>query len=175
MKDYYQILGIKRNATEKEVKKAYRQLALKYHPDHNHSNNATQQFINIHEAYEILSDPVKRTRYDYEFTNHINKSSSEFIKYQKYAHHKAEEKANMNYEDFKRYISKFIDKSVSFFKRTFEIIVGLVFLGNAIFSVILLITHWKINLNFWLPLKLILLFIIFYISIILIKPRKNYY
>lgn len=55
-KDYYSILSVERNATDEEIKKAYRQLALKYHPDKNHDPDAETKFKEIAEAYEILSD-----------------------------------------------------------------------------------------------------------------------
>lgn len=59
-KDYYKILGVKRDAKEKDLKKAYRKLALKWHPDKNIDNKeaATKKFEIISEAYEVLSDPV---------------------------------------------------------------------------------------------------------------------
>ncbi|MGF1534706.1 MAG: DnaJ C-terminal domain-containing protein [Bernardetiaceae bacterium] len=64
-KDYYQILGIKRGAGAEEIKKAYRDLAKKYHPDRNpNSPTAEQRFKDITEAYEVLSDPEKRRKYD---------------------------------------------------------------------------------------------------------------
>lgn len=64
-KDYYQILNVDRNATEEEIKKAYRRLALKYHPDRNPGDKeAEEKFKEINEAYEVLSDPEKRARYD---------------------------------------------------------------------------------------------------------------
>lgn len=63
--DYYEILGVNRNADEKEIKKAFRRLARKYHPDVNPGNkSAEQKFKEINEAYEILSDPKKRADYD---------------------------------------------------------------------------------------------------------------
>jgi len=64
-KDYYKILGVDRNASEKEIKQAYRRLARKYHPDVNPGDKqAEEKFKEISEAYEVLSDPEKRAKYD---------------------------------------------------------------------------------------------------------------
>jgi len=63
-KDYYEILGVSRNATKEEIKKAYRRLALKYHPDVNKSPDAEEKFKEISEAYAVLSDDEKRRQYD---------------------------------------------------------------------------------------------------------------
>lgn len=63
-KDYYQVLGLSRNASADEIKKAYRKLAFQYHPDRNPENGAAERFKEVKEAYEVLSDPEKRARYD---------------------------------------------------------------------------------------------------------------
>jgi len=63
-RDYYDILGIGRNATDEEIKKAFRKLAFQYHPDHNHDDGAADRFKEINEAYEVLADSDKRAAYD---------------------------------------------------------------------------------------------------------------
>lgn len=63
-KDYYEILGISKNASAEEIKKAYRKLALKYHPDKGGGKEAEEKFKEINEAYSNLSDPQKRQAYD---------------------------------------------------------------------------------------------------------------
>ena len=64
-KDYYKILGVDRNANEEEIKKAYRKLALKFHPDKNKESDAEEKFKEIAEAYEVLSDKTKKNKYDH--------------------------------------------------------------------------------------------------------------
>ena len=63
-RDYYEVLGIAKGASEDEIKKAYRKLAKKYHPDVNKAPDAEEKFKEINEAYEVLSDPQKRATYD---------------------------------------------------------------------------------------------------------------
>jgi curved DNA-binding protein len=64
-KDYYKIIGVDKNASQDEIKKAYRKLAMKYHPDRNQENKkAEEKFKQVTEANEVLSDPEKRKKYD---------------------------------------------------------------------------------------------------------------
>ena len=64
-RDYYEVLGVSRDATVDEIKKSYRKLAMQYHPDKNPGNKeAEEKFKEIAEAYAILSDPQKREKYN---------------------------------------------------------------------------------------------------------------
>src|SRR5919206_3681446 len=64
-RDYYEVLGVERAASDQEIKSAYRKLAHQYHPDKNHGNQeAEERFKEVSEAYAVLSDAEKRARYD---------------------------------------------------------------------------------------------------------------
>jgi molecular chaperone DnaJ len=63
-RDYYEVLGISRDASNEDIKKAFRKLAFEYHPDRNHNDGASEKFKEINEAYEVLSDSDKRSSYD---------------------------------------------------------------------------------------------------------------
>lgn len=64
MKDYYKVLGVSESASQAEIKRAFRRLALKYHPDRNPSPEAEERFKEVVEAYQVLVDPERRARYD---------------------------------------------------------------------------------------------------------------
>jgi curved DNA-binding protein CbpA len=76
MKDYYYILGVNRNANIDEIKKAFRKLSLKFHPDKNENDPFfTERFKEINEAYETLSDQDKRSKYNYNLSSFINQNT----------------------------------------------------------------------------------------------------
>ncbi|WPM05683.1 DnaJ domain-containing protein [Borreliella sinica] len=78
-KDYYNILGIQKNASNEEIKKAYKKLAIKYHPDKNKGNKiAEEKFKEINEAYEILSSPDKKRNYDTLGSTNFNVNNDHF-------------------------------------------------------------------------------------------------
>jgi len=85
-KDYYEILGLKKNSSDDEIKKAYRAQAKKYHPDKNPNNKAAEEkFKGIQEAYDVLSDAKKRAEYDHNIMNYHSREAT--------AH-------GMNFDDF---------------------------------------------------------------------------
>lgn len=75
--NYYKILGLEPIASKEEIKKAYRKLALEFHPDRNKSPNAHEKFIEIYEAYLILYDDEARQKYDIEFKLHFEERQPE--------------------------------------------------------------------------------------------------
>lgn len=75
--DYYKVLGLSSIATKEEIKKAYRKLALEFHPDKNKSPDAHEKFIEINEAYLILYDEEARKKYDREYKYHFAKDEQQ--------------------------------------------------------------------------------------------------
>jgi molecular chaperone DnaJ len=63
-RDYYDVLGVPRDASIEDIKKAFRKLAFQYHPDRNANDGAAEKFKEVNEAYEVLSDADKRAAYD---------------------------------------------------------------------------------------------------------------
>jgi len=75
--DYYKILGLQSTTTKEEIKKAYRKLALEFHPDRNKNPNAHEKFIEINEAYLILYDDEAREKYDREYSYHFSQKKEQ--------------------------------------------------------------------------------------------------
>ena len=117
MKNYYSILEIHFQATEIEIKKAYRKCALKYHPDVNRSPDAHTKFLEVFEAYEVLSNPIERKIYDELYVKtFMNRSMTVYTANEQYkqrnetnrqkATQKAETYSKMSYSSFANYLSK---------------------------------------------------------------------
>jgi hypothetical protein len=111
MKDYYKILEIEFGADISSVKKAFRRLALRYHPDKNKAPDASTKFIEITEAYEVLNNDIKKNQYDNLYSSYFRTQgqkteNKEDIKTEKtqewtnYGKKKAAEYASMKYDDF---------------------------------------------------------------------------
>ena len=86
-RDPYTILGVSRSDSTSKIKKAYHKAALKYHPDKNKDDNAEEMFKKVVEAYEVLSDPYKKKKYDNSLKYKLNfdfKLSPEILNFSKY-------------------------------------------------------------------------------------------
>ncbi len=132
MKDYYKILGISFSADLAEVKKAYRLLALQYHPDKNKAADAAQKFIAKTEAYEVLRDEKKRVDYDFLYKKHFQRSEVTVYQeptYQRqqqawsdFGQQRAKEYSSMKYDDFAQRILDEIKIGASYIPNVFFIL-----------------------------------------------------
>lgn len=140
MKDYYKILELEFGADILTVKKAYRRLALKYHPDKNKELNASQKFIELTEAYEVLREPVKKSEYDSLYQAHYGTNTQEQYSeksnqqtYQRkqqewadFGREKAKEYSSIPFEEFARRILKEISVGASYIPNA----VAILFVGG---------------------------------------------
>lgn len=97
-KDYYKIMGLQRNASQEDIKKVYRKLARKYHPDVSKETHAEERFKELGEAYEVLKDPEKRAKYD-KYGQHWQQPQQEY-QAGKQAYGSYEETSSVDFEDF---------------------------------------------------------------------------
>ncbi len=133
MISYYKILGLSEGATEAQIKKAYRKLALKYHPDHNKSTGAKQHFFKLTEAYNYLLDqPKKQSAY----------SSIAEEERRKRAHEKAKRAMWQRYTAFKEQQARAQSRSYS---QGLAILIALVFLGTAVYFGKDYYNDWLVN------------------------------
>ncbi|MBX2932026.1 MAG: DnaJ domain-containing protein [Chitinophagaceae bacterium] len=96
--DYYKIFGLPKTATKEEVKKRYRELAKKYHPDVNKSPDATAKMQEIQEAYYILYDDEARSRYDFQYDKIYGKKKEDFKSSNTHNQAKSDSTEQKNYE-----------------------------------------------------------------------------
>jgi len=112
MKDYYKILDLKRDASPELIKQRFRELAFEYHPDVSRNSNTDEVFIEIYEAYDILSQPERKHNYDMLYDFYLNKAAhhvpdeekakSDIQNFSASAREKASQKAKIRYRDFIR-------------------------------------------------------------------------
>ena len=126
MKNYYRILEIEKNADLLTIKKSYRRLALKYHPDKNKESNAAEKFIEITEAYEVLRDASKRIEYDkiyHSFYTHKEQQSEQNDdmnfnqkeqEWSDFGKEKAKEYTSVPFDEFARQMLKEISVGVGY-------------------------------------------------------------
>jgi curved DNA-binding protein CbpA len=180
IKDHYKTLDIPKESSLEMIKKAYRNLALKWHPDINKGADAHEKFIEINEAYLILSDIEAKQKYDYEYDNYIKATENDFeseesnrsqtYEYSTYldsnlnnwsktARKQAEKYASMSFKEFSNLMKQVIkETSVQGFTAIIYAISGI--LGaNAVFSLIIGLTDSK-------PEKIGLAFVFIIISIV---------
>ena len=106
--NYYDILDISMNASNEDIKKAFRKLSFKYHPDHNKEADAGEKFIKLFEAYEILKEPYKRSTYNELLNksvfNNVNyeKNENSFNEWKSTARNEGEYYSKKSYKDFEK-------------------------------------------------------------------------
>ena len=142
MKDYYKILGISRQASQSEIKNAFRNLALKYHPDRNKEPNANETFINTYEAYEIVSKEHSKKLYDQIWDEQFGTNQKvtpayhydEYKREEEKATARAKQEADTTFEDFKYRV---IDKLVIIYDYTKLLVKSIFYIGIAIWLIYL--------------------------------------
>ncbi len=103
MKDYYQILGVSKTASQSEIKTAYRNGCKQFHPDKNAHPDAHLRFIEIHEAYEFLGDEKQRKAYDLARIRKVTPNYEQYYRQKEYAaRNRAREYARQDFEQFKK-------------------------------------------------------------------------
>lgn len=180
MKDYHSILEISTDSTNADIRKAYRRLAKKYHPDINKSENAHERFIEISEAYEILINQKQKKE---KYTNVTSETQSytdyqaseEFERFRQEVREKARQRAKMRYDEFKKqdeaYKTSGIYDAGLLINYAFRLIVLLIPL-----LIIYLTIHWiLINKAIYYSPVLVLVWIInIFLIHYLIKNRRKY-
>lgn len=176
--DYYKILGLPPSASIYEIKKAYRKLALEWHPDKNKNPNATNMFIKINEAYLILSDEEARDKYDKEYELYFNENLSdkntdsfhdtELNNWKKTASFQANKYATMSYKQFKKLLGVVVMESSK------QSITAIIFGLSSIFGASTIFTLFE-GIRYGDKHQVILSIIFFGITILVFsyKPKKN--
>lgn len=167
MEEYYTILGISQGASQTEIKKAYRKLAMRYHPDKNdNGKDAEQKFIRLTEAYEILigerKAPVKRVvrstyqrrqHFDFRQASYRQRWENERDRRRREARQEAYRQAQMNFEKFKRNNAAF--KKSWYYKPAYYMVqtiylLGMLFgIGLILSPIIMAVYYWLTSGQWW--------------------------
>jgi DnaJ-class molecular chaperone len=142
LKDYYEILGIHRTASKEELKKVYRLTATKLHPDKNNQPDATQKFIELTEAYEVLSNSARRKHYDELLAYHEHQKRIDEQKRRRWeqevhaASQRGQKKGTKYSKDFNYFSKKVVTTTILMLIG--ELILGIIFGGDSVFSLLFL-------------------------------------
>lgn len=141
--DYFKVLSVDKNATTDQIKKAYRKLAFKHHPDVCKDANANEKFIKIQEAYEILVDIELRVKYIYLYDLHYQTQpktnfqkeygktrEAEFNKYREAATESAVKKSKEKFSTFRENVGQAIGKGFNIATDIYAVIIGLMIIGG---------------------------------------------
>lgn len=153
--DYYKILYLKRNASIEEIKKSYRKLALKYHPDINKSPDANEAFLKIQEAYEILSDINKRAYFNLLYDKYVANKEKDLItitiiektfkQHQSQARAKAKEYGALKFNEYKEKVIDSISIAYNATTDFVAVVYALVFGGSGIYGIFVSIEAIRTN------------------------------
>lgn len=185
MKDYYKILQLEFGSDILAVKKAYRKLALYYHPDLNKASDSAQNFIEITEAYEVLRDKGKKRKYDSLYEAYINakqqesplKTSNEWNcnqRQREWAYHgrkKAEEYSSIPFDEFRKRLIKELALSTRYLPN----VIAIVFAGSAAITTLKTIPSvFEYDVVLGLLLSVIFAGLVYLVNRLLLVTKADY-
>jgi len=155
VKDYYKLLELELGASLLEIKKAYRRLALRLHPDRSNEPNAAQNFMEITEAYEVLRDPMQKSEYDRLYLKYFRPKTKEQFTEQAYEHtnykkqqewethgrEKAKEYSTIPFEEFARMLLKEISVGASYIPNS----IAIIFTGGTAIVLLVMLPDTLVN------------------------------
>lgn len=181
MDNYYQLLEVCENSTQEEIKKAYKRLVFKFHPDISKEVDAHNKFVKLSEAYDIISDYEKRKLYDTLRNSNFksNEMSSTYNKWKHSAQEKAKKDAETDFLVFKDNLVKKINETYAVTKKSTKLgcglLYGLAIFGGSIigifryFGYIVSLFNGEQDFSFWRLMSIFLLLIFSVIGYFLLK------
>ncbi|NJK85275.1 MAG: J domain-containing protein [Bacteroidales bacterium] len=155
MNNYYAILELKPGANESDVRKAYRRLAKKYHPDVNKTAEAHEKFIEISEAYEFLMNRLQKSNIN-QTQNEQHSGYDPYERFKQEARERAQQQARMRYAEFQKYHEAFRESGMSDVTLIIKFILRVAAIPLFLLLVVLpiyfaLSYEWQMILFYWLP------------------------